>query len=454
MFGKNSLKKIPLLLNKDDERSVRVNRNILNSVFIKGASILINFILVPVSLDFTNTEDYGIWLTISSLITMASFFDLGIGNGLRNKLAEALAKGELETGRRLIGTAYLFTALISLVIAGIWFVFNLEIDWVSLLGLNPNRGSEFQSLFHIIIITFCVQFTAQLINTIYYALQNSAMVGMTFLLGSLISLIMMLLLKMAGITGLFWMGLAFVSGTILALCILTAKLFFIDRPDLKPVLNGINRQEVRVLFSLGGKFFIVQVVSIFQLHIANVLISRHLSSADVVEYNVAYKLFSVVTMAFNILITPIWSAASEAIAKNDFEWIRSTANALQKKWLLAMAGLAILLVISPYLFDWWLGNSVEVRWITSIGIAIYMGLYTYSMIYVYFLNGMGILNVQLYISIALLVLFFPAAYFFIETLKLGIAGVSLALIFANVNGFIAAPIQFKSFIRSKTFVRS
>jgi O-antigen/teichoic acid export membrane protein len=280
------------------------------------------------------------------------------------------------------------------------------------------------------------------------------MVGMTFLLGSLISLIMMLLLKMAGITGLFWMGLAFVSGTILALCILTAKLFFIDRPDLKPVLNGINRQEVRVLFSLGGKFFIVQVVSIFQLHIANVLISRHLSSADVVEYNVAYKLFSVVTMAFNILITPIWSAASEAIAKNDFEWIRSTANALQKKWLLAMAGLAILLVISPYLFDWWLGNSVEVRWITSIGIAIYMGLYTYSMIYVYFLNGMGILNVQLYISIALLVLFFPAAYFFIETLKLGIAGVSLALIFANVNGFIAAPIQFKSFIRSKTFVRS
>lgn len=454
MIGKNSLKKIPFLLNTEDERSIRVNRNILHSVFIKGASILINFILVPVSLKFTNTEDYGIWLTISSLITMASFFDLGIGNGLRNKLAEALTKGEIETGRRLIGTAYLFTALISLAIAGIWFLFNLEIDWISLLGLNTNRSSEFQSLFHIIIITFCIQFTAQLINTIYYALQNSAMVGMSFLLGSLISLIMMISLNLAGITGLFWMGLAFVSGTVLALFILTAKVFFIDRPDLKPIFTGINRNEVRDLFSLGGKFFLVQVVSIFQLHIANVLISRYLSSVDVVEYNVAYKLFSVVTMAFSILITPIWSAASEAIAKNDFEWIRSTAIALKKKWLLVMAGLAILLVISPYLFDWWLGNSVEVRWITSIGIAIYMALYTYSMIYVYFLNGMGILNVQFYISIALLILFFPTAYFFIETLKLGIAGVSLALIFANVNGFIAAPIQFKSFLRSKTLVRS
>lgn len=449
MIGKNWIRKLPFLLNKDDERSLRVNSSILYSLLIKGASIIINFILVPVSLDFTNTEDYGIWLTISSLITMASFFDLGIGNGLRNKLTEALAKGELITSRRLIGTAYLFTGIISLLLTGIWLLLNSVIDWVGILGLDLNRSSEFQSLFHIIIITFCIQFTAQLINTIYYALQKPAMVGLSFLLGSALSLLVMLALSMAGIKGLFWMGLAFVGGTILSLLLLTAKLFLMDRPDLKPVFTDIRRQEVRDLFALGGKFFLLQVVSIFQFQIANVLISRYLNSVDVVEYNVAYKLFSVVTMAFSILITPIWSAASEAIAKKDYEWIRSTAAALQKNWLLSMLGLVVLVLISPNLFYWWLGTSVEVRWVTSISIAIYVGLYTYSMIYVYFLNGMGLLNVQFYIAIALLILFFPAAYFFIEILNLGIAGVSLALIFANVNGFIAAPIQFKSFLRSK-----
>lgn len=449
MIGKNWIRKLPFLLNKDDERSLRVNSSILYSLLIKGASIIINFILVPVSLDFTNTEDYGIWLTISSLITMASFFDLGIGNGLRNKLTEALAKGELITSRRLIGTAYLFTGIISLLLTGIWLLLNSVIDWVGILGLDSNRSSEFQSLFHIIIITFCIQFTAQLINTIYYAIQKPAMVGLSFLLGSALSLLVILALSVAGIKGLFWMGLAFVGGTILSLLLLTAKLFLMDRPDLKPVFTDIRRQEVRDLFALGGKFFLLQVVSIFQFQIANVLISRYLNSVDVVEYNVAYKLFSVVTMAFSILITPIWSAASEAIAKKDYEWIRSTAAALQKNWLLSMLGLVVLVLISPNLFYWWLGTSVEVRWVTSISIAIYVGLYTYSMIYVYFLNGMGLLNVQFYIAIALLILFFPAAYFFIEILNLGIAGVSLALIFANVNGFIAAPIQFKSFLRSK-----
>ncbi|MCU0384403.1 MAG: oligosaccharide flippase family protein [Flavihumibacter sp.] len=449
MIGKNWIRKLPFLLNKDDERSVRVNTNILYSLLIKGASIIINFILVPVSLNFTNTEDYGIWLTISSLITMASFFDLGIGNGLRNKLAEALTKGELVTSRRLIGTAYLFTGIISLLLTGIWLLLNSIFDWVGILGLDSNRSSEFQTLFHIIIVTFCIQFTAQLINTIYYALQKPAMVGLAFLLGSAFSLLMILALSMAGINGLFWMGLSFVAGTILSLLLLTAKLFLIDRHDLMPVFTGIRRQEVRDLFSLGGKFFLLQVVSIFQFQIANVLISRYLNSEDVVEYNVAYKLFSVVTMAFSILITPIWSAASEAIAKNDYEWIRSTAAALQKKWLLSILVLVVLVLISPYLFYWWLGTSVQVRWVTSISIAVYVGLYTYSMIYVYFLNGMGLLNVQFYIAIALLILFFPAAYFFIEILNLGIAGVSMALIFANINGFIAAPIQFKSFLRSK-----
>jgi O-antigen/teichoic acid export membrane protein len=326
---------------------------------------------------------------------------------------------------------------------------NSIFDWVGILGLDSNRSSEFQTLFHIIIVTFCIQFTAQLINTIYYALQKPAMVGLAFLLGSAFSLLMILALSMAGINGLFWMGLSFVAGTILSLLLLTAKLFLIDRHDLMPVFTGIRRQEVRDLFSLGGKFFLLQVVSIFQFQIANVLISRYLNSEDVVEYNVAYKLFSVVTMAFSILITPIWSAASEAIAKNDYEWIRSTAAALQKKWLLSILVLVVLVLISPYLFYWWLGTSVQVRWVTSISIAVYVGLYTYSMIYVYFLNGMGLLNVQFYIAIALLILFFPVAYFFIETLNLGIAGVSMALIFANVNGFIAAPIQFKSFLRSK-----
>src|SRR5690606_15748909 len=132
--------------------------------------------------------------------------------------------------------------------------------------------------------------------------------------------------------------------------------------------------------------------------------------------------------------------------KNDYEWIRKTILSLQKTWLKMLGIIILILVTSPLIFKIWLGDSVSVSFITSLGIAIYMAVYTFSMIYVYMLNGMGVLNVQFYFSLALLILFFPIAYFFINTLGLGIFGVSMALIAANINGFLAAPIQLKNIL--------
>lgn len=450
MIGKKWQQKLPFLLGNGDSRSTLINRNILHSTIVKGLSILVNFLLVPITIRFTTAADYGVWLTLSSLITMANFFDLGIGNGLRNKLSEALAKNEQAKAKRLIGTAYLFTAVLSVVFTIILTVCNEYINWMPYLGLQNGNETALKALVSVIIITFCFQFTAQIINTIYYAIQQAAMVAVSFLVGSIFSLLLILLLGYLNITGLFWMGIAYVSGNLLALLVLTARLFFFARPDLQPVFTGIRKEEIRQLFSLGGKFFLIQVVSIFQFQIANVLISRHLSLVEVAEYNVAFKLFSVISMAFSILITPVWSAATDAVAKNEYDWIRNTVRALQKTWLKMLGLIVLLLAISPLLFKLWLGDSIHVNFSTSAGIAVYMAVYTFSMIYVYLLNGMGVLNVQFYLSLAVLVLFFPIAHFFIDTLNLGIIGVSLALIVANLNGFLAAPLQLSKILRSKT----
>ncbi|HEY8397680.1 MAG TPA: oligosaccharide flippase family protein [Flavihumibacter sp.] len=449
MFSKHWIQRLPFLLGGADARSRTINRNILYSVLVKGLSILVNFILVPVTIRFTTASDYGIWLTLSSIITMANFFDLGIGNGLRNKLSEALAVGDISKGKRLIGTAYLFSTGISLAFTILLVACNRHFDWIGFLGIENANHAELKALLNVIIITFCIQFTAQLINTIYFAIQQSAMVAFSFLAGNLLSLILILLLGYLDINGLFWMGFAYVSGNILALLGLTLHLFLVRRRDLAPSFTGIQKSEVKELFSLGGKFFLIQVVAIFQFQIASVLISRYLTSLDVTEYNVAFKLFSVVTMAFGIIITPIWSAATDAVSKNDYEWIRKTIQSLQKTWLKMLGIIILILISSPLIFKIWLGDSVHVNFITSLGIALYMAVYTFSMIYVYMLNGMGVLNVQFYFSLALLLFFFPIAYFFINTLGLGIFGVSMALIVANINGFLAAPIQLKNILHSK-----
>jgi O-antigen/teichoic acid export membrane protein len=62
------------LITKGDGRSVKVKKNILGLFLIKGGSIAISLILVPLTIHYINPSRYGIWLTLSSIIVWFSFF--------------------------------------------------------------------------------------------------------------------------------------------------------------------------------------------------------------------------------------------------------------------------------------------------------------------------------------------------------------------------------------------
>ncbi len=53
-------------INKGHHRSVRAKKNIVASFFIKGISIAISLVVVPLTINYVNPSRYGIWLTLSS----------------------------------------------------------------------------------------------------------------------------------------------------------------------------------------------------------------------------------------------------------------------------------------------------------------------------------------------------------------------------------------------------
>ena len=61
---------------------------------LRIVSVLINFLLVPLTLNYLNPTRYGIWLTLTSVINWVNVLDIGLGTGLRNKFAEALATND------------------------------------------------------------------------------------------------------------------------------------------------------------------------------------------------------------------------------------------------------------------------------------------------------------------------------------------------------------------------
>ena len=112
------IRPINLLIEKvsnSSGRSKKAMRNIVLSFFAKGISVASSLLIVPLTIHYVNPTQYGIWLTLSSIIGWVAFFDLGLGNGFRNRFAEAKAQGDLELAKNYLSTTYF-------AVAGIVFV--------------------------------------------------------------------------------------------------------------------------------------------------------------------------------------------------------------------------------------------------------------------------------------------------------------------------------------------
>ena len=161
-------------LTKGHERSVKAKKNIILSGVIKGISIAISLVLVPLTIHYVNPTKYGIWLTLSSIIGWFSFFDIGLGNGMRNKFAEAMAKGEHEQAKVYVSTTYAILSIIIGIVLGIFFVVNQFVDWTKILNTPADMARELSLLATIVFTFFSIRFVLNLVTTIMTANQEPA----------------------------------------------------------------------------------------------------------------------------------------------------------------------------------------------------------------------------------------------------------------------------------------
>ena len=439
--------KLKSFISANHERTRLAQKNILLSFIIKGLSIAINLVFVPLTINYIDAERYGIWLTLSSIIVWFNFFDLGLGNGLRNKLVEAIAKKDVAEERKLISTTYVSLSIIALLISGIYLGIMPFIHWDNILNVSSGYREELKMLGLIIVMMFSLQFVLQLINTINLAHQKVFLTSFVYLVGSIFSLLFILILRSTVPGNILLVGTAMFAGNLLALLLFSIHFFIFNRPDLLPRLKFFSRSSSNNLLSLGGKFFIIQISAIIQYQTTNVLISRSFSSTQVTEYNIAYRLFGILVMVFSIIISPLWSAVTDAQTKGDYAWIKRTEKKLLFLWSILALSAVVLLALSNFLYRVWLGDAIEIPLSTSLGVMLYIVSMTFGMIYVYILNGLGRLKTQYYLSLITMIYFIPLAYWLSVMLNWGVLGICIALILANINGVIAAPIEYYKFIK-------
>lgn len=435
------------LLGKGHERSIKIKKNILESILIKGGSVLVSLILVPLTINYINPTRYGIWLTISSIIGWISFFDIGLTQGLRNKFAESRAHGDDERAQTYVSTAY---ALLGIIFFTVWLVFLLVhpfLNWSGLLGISTAIGTEVSSLVMIVFTYFCIQFVLKIINTLLIADQSPAKGAFIDFLGQLLSLAFIALLISTTKGSLILLGLALCISPLLVL--LGANLFFFRGhfQQYRPLLKKVNFAYSKDLLNLGLIFFIIQIAFIVQFQTANVIISQNFGPEEVVSYNIVYKYFGVLEMISIIFVSPFWSASTEAYLKGDIPWIKSSIKHYNRLNAFLSAGSIIMLLLASKVYDLWLGKgTVHIDFQLSFWGLLYFNVSVFAGKYVEFLNGISALRLQFFSSLVSPLIYIGTALILINHFHLGAHALFIAAIVSNFNGYLLAPLQYYNII--------
>ena len=432
---------------KGHERSVKAKKNIVASIFLRGTSIAISIILVPLTINYINVSQYGIWLTISSIVVWFSFFDIGLTQGLRNKFAEAIAKNNTELAQIYVSTTY---AILTIICGALWIIFiflNQFLNWAHFLNISEGMRSEVSILAIIVFTYFCLQFVLKIITTILIANQQPAIDSLVGVLGQICSLFFVFILIKTTQGSLIKLGIALCLSPILVL--LGANIFYFRGAYKKyrPRIAKIKFSYAKGLFNLGMIFFIIQIAGIIQFETANIIIAQNFSTADVTSYNIVYKYFGVINMVFIIFVTPFWSASTEAFLKNDIKWIKNSIKKYNVLNLLLMLLGCFMLFFSQSIYDKWLGKGkVNISFYLSLWGFLYFSMSMFVSKYVFFLNGINALRIQFIACVVSPFVYILVALVLIKYYHLGVYSVFIASIIANFNGLLLAPLQYHQVI--------
>ncbi|OFX61433.1 MAG: hypothetical protein A2066_00595 [Bacteroidetes bacterium GWB2_41_8] len=435
------LKKINVFLNKGSDRSSLIKKNILATLLIKGISVLISLLYVPITLNYLNPTRYGIWMTLTSIVAWMGIFDIGLGNGLRNKLAGALALGDNVKAQKYVSTAYAMLSLIVISILVIFYIANHWINWSFVLNTTENYGQELKTLALIVVTLFGLKFVLNIISTIFTADQLPAIGSIFEVIGSAIGLLIIWILTLTNKTSLVTFGIATMLTP--AIIYLAASFYFYQKKYsyLKPSWNSIDLSLAKDLTGLGIQFFIIQIAVLVIFQTSNILIAQFFSPAEVTPYNIVFKYFSVLTMFWGIIMAPLWSAFTQARAHNDIEWIKKTIAKLNKFMFLTVFIVLFMALGAKEIVSIWTSGQIIIQPIMVWIFALYTLISIWNNIYAFFLNGVSKIRIQIFTSIAAAILHIPIAFLLVKHYKMGSEGVVLSMAISLSFFAIAGPIQ-------------
>lgn len=435
--------------NISSTRTINANKHTIISIVFKGASVVLQLVLIPLTIKYLKSDVYGVWLTLISLLGWMSIFDIGIGNGLKNKLSECLAKNDLKSAKTYVSTTYLVIGILMAVFIFIIIILNHKINWQFVFNSKFISSNELENTILIVSIFFFLKFITDIINVISASFQMVSINSILLFLSNIGITISVWLLTLTSKPSLVNLALCISAIPFLISLIANFFLFKYYFNDVKPSLKYIDLKKSNAIIKLGSQFFILQIISLIIFQTDNILISQLFQPSEVTNFNVTYKYFSVISIFFSIILAPYWTAFTDAFHKEDYSWIKNSMNKLYKYWFISLIILFIMLIFSKKIILAWIGieNKIDITIGLSSTICFYIAITNWNAIIATFLNGLGKIRIQILASIFIGLLNIPISIFLVKFLNWGVYAMPFANFLCLSFGAIIGYIQYRKLVQ-------
>lgn len=419
-------------------------KHITLDMFISGlckiVALVLNYIYIPIVLKYLGVEKYGIWSTILTILSWIGYFDLGIGNGLRNRLTESLNTKKEISAKKLVSSTYALSSVIMMGICLLLVGITLFVKWEVVFGVaNLNEDIRFVLIESIVFV--CLNFVFNLYVNVLYAFQKAAVVGILQVAALIINLIGVLTISRFIQGNLTVLALIYGASTLLV-SIVFGLFFYSGHPDVAPSVKEIDLKVGQSVAKLGFMFFFIQICALVLFATDSLIISTLYGAANVTPYSTVNSLFMAISGIYAALLAPSWSAATKSKTEKNTKEILN----IYRKMILflipfALGTVLLVLIFRPFSI-WWLKEELDYSTLLIVCGGVYCFLNMWCNIYAYLLNGMGILKPSMIIAGIQAVVNIPLSVLFAKYCGFESAGVLLGTVLSMAIAAVVQPFVF------------
>jgi O-antigen/teichoic acid export membrane protein len=414
------------------ERERRMMLTTLASVGSRATSVMVSLATVPLALHYLGTEQYGLWLVLTSAVAWLASAQLGIAPSLLNAMA-ADGRDNSARGASLVATAWWLQAAIAGALIVILVVLLPILPLRAL--LNAGEGvdlSTVQNVAILLCVGFAIALPLQIANTTFQARQEGYLAHAWDTLRSLLRLAGVLWAIRADL-GLSGFAVGYVLTPLIAGVAGALHAFGRRYRALAPRLRRVSWLWVSPLLRPGLLFTGLALSALVISSTDNIVIAHVLGPAHVPSYAVAYMLAQLFIMMEMLVLDAAWPAYVEAAAGGDTEWVRRTHSRLVR---LLLAGAVVFgiafIALGRGAIRLWAGETIVPPLSLVAIMALLVVVQSVQLCYGRLMTALGAVRMNMLLGFANAAINLPVSILLARSI--GLAGVALG----TVIGYVAA----------------